>query len=378
MASQVQTEAYDRGERRPIDQLRPHSDAGRVPDMQRDEYAALLASVRAQGILTPLDITEAGVILDGRHRFRCAQKLSLAELPVRVVSPENEIRYILSVAVTRRQLTASQKAALVLELDEVEQLQAQARKRSRANLKQTEVATLPPRWGRTREQVAALAGCGTRVAQDVQSVRKADPELFEQVKAGKLPAHKAAKQVRRQLQRESLLAPAPLPSGRFDLLYADPPWPSASPHSEWSPEQHYPTMTLEAIKALAVPAAEDAVLFLWAVPSQLCEALAVIEAWGFEYRTQLVWVKPWIGQGNWVRHRHELLLIGRRGNFPVPDEADRPDSVVEAPRGRHSEKPKVFYELIERMYPVSSKLELFARGKPRAGWSAWGNEIEAA
>jgi N6-adenosine-specific RNA methylase IME4 len=72
------------------------------------------------------------------------------------------------------------------------------------------------------------------------------------------------------------------------------------------------------------------------------------------------------------------LLIGRRGNYPPPDPEDRPNSVIEAPRGAHSEKPALVYELIERAYPLASKLELFARGVTRSGWTFWGNEVEAA
>jgi len=100
----------------------------------------------------------------------------------------------------------------------------------------------------------------------------------------------------------------------------------------------------------------------------------VIRAWGFECKTTLCWVKPWIGPGVWLRNRHELLLLGRRGDYPPPDPEDRVDSVLEAPRGRHSEKPERVYELLERMYPQASKLELFARSR-RPGWSAWGNEV---
>jgi excisionase family DNA binding protein len=113
---------------------------------------------------------------------------------------------------------------------------------------------------------------------------------------------------------------------------------------------------------------------MWAVSCLLPEALEVMEAWGFRYLTNLVWVKPSIGPGRRVRNRHELLLYGQKGKLPAPDPEDLPDSVIEAPRGRHSEKPAVVYELIERMYPRASKVELFARGKARPGWVVWGNE----
>jgi N6-adenosine-specific RNA methylase IME4 len=128
------------------------------------------------------------------------------------------------------------------------------------------------------------------------------------------------------------------------------------------------------IATLPIPAAPNSILFLWAVNCHLPQALEVMRAWGFEYKTNLVWVKQSIGLGYWARNRHELLLVGRRGGVALPDPEDRPDSVIEAKRGRHSEKPARVYELLERMYPQASKLELFARGPVRAGWVAWGKE----
>jgi len=102
----------------------------------------------------------------------------------------------------------------------------------------------------------------------------------------------------------------------------------------------------------------------------------VIEAWGFEYLTNFAWVKPSIGPGRWTRSRHELLLLARRGKHPAPDPPDLHDSVIEAARGRHSQKPGCVYELIERMYPRLARLELFARGTPRPGWRSWGNQTD--
>ena len=103
----------------------------------------------------------------------------------------------------------------------------------------------------------------------------------------------------------------------------------------------------------------------------------MIDAWGFEYVSNLVWVKDKIGLGYWVRNQHELLIIGRRGDMPTPSPANRPPSVINAPRREHSRKPDEAYEVIERMYPELPKIELFARGR-REGWAAWGNQAEAA
>ena len=358
--------------------LREHERSGLVPEMQAAEWRSFLDDVAGRGVVTPLEITREGVVLDGRHRLRAARELGLASLPVRVVEPEDEVSHMLLAALSRRQLTASQKAAVALDLGEHEQRRECARERQHANLRQnTEVANLPPRCERSRDTTARIAGVSARTVQDVETVRLNDPELYEQVKQGKVPAYVAVRRVHRA-QRDIALAAPPLPNGPFELIYADPPWQLGNPASAYAPENHYPTMPLEKIKAFEVPAADDAVLFLWAVASKLPQALEVIKAWGFEYKTCLTWVKKSIGLGTWVRHRHEHLLIGRRGNYPPPDPEDRPDSVIEAPRGAHSAKPALAYELIERAYPRASKLELFARGVPRSGWSAWGNEVEAA
>lgn len=173
---------------------------------------------------------------------------------------------------------------------------------------------------------------------------------------------------------------------RFPILYADPPWRYEHVKTESRAiENQYPTLALPDICALTVedrPVSDlvtpDSLLFLWATSPKLAEALSVMEAWGFVYRTNLVWVKDHIGMGYYARQRHELLLIGTCGNPPVPAEADRPDSVVTVPRSAHSAKPNVFYDLIDRMYPEWPKLELFRRGRPYPGWKAWGNQAVAS
>ena len=80
--------------------------------------------------------------------------------------------------------------------------------------------------------------------------------------------------------------------------------------------------------------------------------------------------------GVWTRNRHELLLIGRKGDASPAPRTLLLDSVIQARRGRHSEKPTIVYERLEHLYPGRTKLELFARGTPRPGWNAWGNQVE--
>jgi len=112
---------------------------------------------------------------------------------------------------------------------------------------------------------------------------------------------------------------------------------------------------------------------MWATNPKLREALGLIEAWGFEYKTGAAWVKDKIGMGYYFRQKHELLLVATKGNLELPDENKRPDSIFFADRTEHSEKPDVVYELIEKMYPEYNKLEMFSR-KERNGWKSWGDE----
>lgn len=165
----------------------------------------------------------------------------------------------------------------------------------------------------------------------------------------------------------------------YHVIYADPPWRyEHAVSSSREIENQYPTMSLDDLCELDVPAADDAVLFLWATSPKLEEALEVLRAWRFTYRTNAVWVKDRIGMGYYVRQRHELLLIGARGELPTPLAGARYDSVIEAPRGRHSEKPTIVYDMLEDMYPEFELLELFARRKYSERWTAWGNEVGTA
>ena len=90
------------------------------------------------------------------------------------------------------------------------------------------------------------------------------------------------------------------------------------------------------------------------------------------------WGKDKAGTGYWNREKHELLLIGTRGDIPCPAPGQQWDSLIMAPRGKQSEKPEVFLQMIEEYFPNLPKIELNRRGPPRPKWSAWGNETEPA
>lgn len=162
--------------------------------------------------------------------------------------------------------------------------------------------------------------------------------------------------------------------GKYSVIYADPPWHYDFSQSKCdSIEENYPTMSIGEICALPLPSADNAVLYLWATAPKLLEALAVMKAWGFEYKTHAIWDKERIGLGHWFRAQHELLLVGVKGRFLSPPESLRIPSVIHRRRGLHSEKPDSVREHISRCFPDARKLEVFARAA-YSGWDCWGNE----
>lgn len=165
---------------------------------------------------------------------------------------------------------------------------------------------------------------------------------------------------------------------KFAIILADPAWDYDFSKSESREvDNQYIPSSLSGMKELKVPSADNCVLFMWATSPKLVEAVSLLQAWGFEYKTCMVWVKDKIGMGYYARQIHELVLIGAKGSLQLPDESIRPESVFYAPRGEHSEKPEILYSIIETMYPTFNKLEMFARSK-REGWKVWGDEVNDA
>ena len=174
-----------------------------------------------------------------------------------------------------------------------------------------------------------------------------------------------------------------MPDGVYDVIYADPPWRYDFDVDSRATENHYPTLTINQIcklrdtKKVSIRAKfdTDAILYLWATAPKLNEALEVIRAWGFTYKSNMIWVKDKIGLGWYSRNQHELLLIAEKGNMPLPAANVRTSSVLNYPRTTHSTKPKEVYDLIETWYPDRRYLEVFGISNNRPKWAVFGNNI---
>lgn len=193
----------------------------------------------------------------------------------------------------------------------------------------------------------------------------------------------SANELRRRIR--SSRPPIPLPEGTYRIIYADPPWEYSDERGNltggYGPaERHYPTMSTDGLCEMPVVnlTADDAVLFLWSTSPTLPDALRVIEAWGFTYKSSFVWDKVGHNFGQYNSVRHELLLVATKGSC-LPDEQKLFDSVVSVDKTSiHSEKPPVFREMIDTLYTWGPRIELFLRGEAPDGWVGWGNEAKQA
>ncbi|HXJ15349.1 MAG TPA: MT-A70 family methyltransferase [Candidatus Limnocylindrales bacterium] len=162
---------------------------------------------------------------------------------------------------------------------------------------------------------------------------------------------------------------------KFGTIYADPPWLYDNQGTRAATGNHYTGLTVQQLCDLPIRrlAADDAHLHLWTTNGFLFECPKIFEAWGFEFRSSFIWVKPQIGIGNYWRNSHEFLLTAIRGNCKsFADKSLR--STLECDRGEHSAKPEQVRAMLEKASP-GPFLELFGRS-PAPGWTVWGNQIE--
>ncbi len=365
-----------------------------IPPLSTEAQESLRLDIKANGQQVPIICDETGTILDGMHRFKILRQNTNFQI-VKGLTDEQKIGLAITVNLNRRNLSPDQKRELRMEQIRYAK---EWREKDATFWTQKKIAET---FGVSQPLVAEWfisnispdsSNNSNRPDAKVKVNTEDREQIAERVESGETQSQVAAdfgitqgrvsQVVALQKKKdEAANKPAPPPpSGTYKVILADPPWTyefSQSPNRDL--DNQYPTMTLDEICDLKVPdlARDDCILFMWTTSPKLEESFSVLNAWGFTYKTCMVWVKDRIGMGYYARQKHEQLLIGTRGNPGVPEPANRPPSVIEAKRTRHSEKPGEFYEAIEAMYPLDGKshIELFCR-KQRKGWDAWGNEAD--
>jgi N6-adenosine-specific RNA methylase IME4 len=362
-----------------------HEVSSLFPLLEGAEYEALKADIAQNGLLEPIWLHPDGSIIDGRNRHRACVEMG-TQPRFRTWNGEGSlVAFVVSLNLNRRHLNESQRAMVAARI---------------ASMPQGARTDLAPIGATSQPEAAKAVNVGRRSVQRAQKViDQGIAELQRAVDTGKVAVSVGARvaempqeqqsffvdavnsgasasKAKRETERHFRKQAPPLPEGKYSVLYADPPWQYNNSGFHNSAESQYPTMSVEEISNLPVQdlATDETILFLWATNPLLPEALQVMRAWGFEYKTNIAWVKDrGRGWGWWLRSKHELLLIGVRSDARHPEV--RLDSCFLADRGSvHSKKPEAAYEIIERMYPTCPRIELFAR-ETREGWAAWGDEV---
>jgi N6-adenosine-specific RNA methylase IME4 len=370
--------------------LKNHPATACVPEMGEAEFAAIKTDIQQCGQRVAIHLMD-GRIVDGRARYRACAELGIDPITVELGKDAVPEEVINSLNLLRRHMTDSQRAI------------------AGARLVTTRLGS-----NQTTKDAMSQGVVAQRLAVSVDSLQRAgkvlaanEPVLVKKVEAGELSVSEAENIVKLpKPSRQKVMAAAndenfrsvakaavttekhaatrqavakkraknsPLDTvpDTYEVLYIDPPWNYLS-----EDKTGYPTMKREQLLELDVASkvADNAVCFMWVPCSQLPLALELMKEWGFEYKTHAVWDKVAPGTGTYFQGRHEILLLGTRGIVPATPPKSRSQSIFAEKRREHSRKPEAAYVLIESMYPRLSKLEMFARGKARPGWTVWGNE----
>lgn len=364
------------------------------PEIQNEQCKELKESIKKGYDNTFPIVIYKGSILDGWNRYNICKELNIEPAYKEFEGDDNQALEFVINSNKRRDLTASQRAAIAVEYEVIFAEEAKKRQveaggdRKSEEYKQSNksvVASLPqgvsePKPApKSRDTAAKMVGAGSRYVSDAKKIKEEDPEEFQKIMAGDLGIneYKTEKKKAEQIERREELKQkeCALPSGIYNVIYVDPPWEYENSGFKMSAESKYPTMSIEELERIDIGkmSHENSILFCWVTNPLLKEGIELITKWGFTYKTNLCWIKSKHTAGFYVYGQHELLLIGIKGSGMTPH-GEKFVSVIHGDNSIHSKKPEIAYEIIEKMYPNMNYLELFAR-KKREGWDAWGNEL---
>jgi N6-adenosine-specific RNA methylase IME4 len=357
-----------------------------LPPHTPEEYAQLEVNIKEQGCKETIK-TWNNIICDGYTRYNICKKhnIKFATTPL-FFNDRNEVKeWIIRNQFGRRNISTYDKGILALKLKDI--IAAKAKERMLSGKKIDPSQNFGQ--GRTDKELAKIAGISHDTIHKIEVIdREGTPEIkqiarksidcaYKEIKNIKKKQH--IKEVLENLDKEVIKPKQDRPSKVFLL---DPPWKyDFSNNIEDTVEYHYPPMELDEIiqntPRMGIP--NDAILFLWATAPKLLEALELMNAWGFTYKTHAIWDKEVAGIGFWFRGQHELLLVGTKGKASPPQIKEFVvPSVFKEKKTKHSKKPLYFYEIIEKYFPEEKGYwyEMYAREK-RKNWIQVGNELES-
>ena len=376
-----------------------HELANIFPMLEGDDLAALRTDIDTNGQINKI-ILYQGKVLDGRNRYRICNMLGIE--PETIEYPgDDPIGLVLSQNLLRRHLTASQRAMVAEKLMNMPSHRPEKREQNCSLIR--------------KEEAAQQMNVSERSVQQARKVRTdAIPEVAEMVESGKLPVSVAAsisdatpeqqreiiakddekaileearkiQSRKREKARQKVIAnlediatkQVKEAEGVYDVIVIDPPWDMKKIERDVAPEQvgfDYPTMTEEELFDFDIPAADDCHLWLWTTHKFFPVALRLLDAWGFKYVCNFVWHKPGGFQPFGLpQYNCEFAIYARKGS-PKFTDTKAFFTCFDAPRGKHSEKPEAFYDVVRRV-TAGRRIDMFNR-RTIEGFDGHGNEAK--
>jgi N6-adenosine-specific RNA methylase IME4 len=234
--------------------------------------------------------------------------------------------------------------------------------------------------GTSSEKAGKMFNVNERYVRDIKKLKaEGRQEKIEEIRSGKTTLQDVKKEDRikkiakqkEELEKEVLETPI----GDYDVIVIDPPWHYQDDKiydaKGFRGTCDYPTMSIEQIKNITLPAKDDCVLWLWTTNKHIFDCREILNEWGFEIKSILTWDKVNIGMGRWLRSQTEHCILAVKGKPYFNNKSQ--STIFQEKRTTHSTKPEKFYEIVEKIC-AGRKLDYFAR-KKREGWDVWGNEI---
>lgn len=391
--------------------MRAHPAADAFPMFDATRLDELVDDIKANGVRVPV-VVWRDQLLDGRNRVAACERLGIEPPVQRLPDDANPWAVSWSLNGPRRDMSDAQRfliwkdharhsvefeAELQRVRDEANAKRAKAQAGNKNAAKDKEnssptqggatvsaaAADAPKTKGakssKTAETKAAAAGVGRGTVEKAEALAKARPDLAEAVKTGEKTLAAATREMKKAEVKAKLESTSEravkAAQGVYDVIVVDPPWPMKKIERDERPNQvefDYPTMTEVEMAALPLPAAEDCHVWVWTTHKYLPAALRLLTSWGLKYVCTFVWHKPGGPQPfELPQYNCEFALYARRGAPSFTTTKALP-VCFDAPRGKHSEKPAEFYDMVSRV-TAGRRLDMFNR-RAIPGFDGWGHE----
>ena len=365
-----------------------------IPPLTDEERRQLEENIEAAGKAYDAIKVWEGKIVDGHNRYEICRKL---KLPFKVEELKFESRdhamiWMIDNQAGRRNVEVYCRVSMLTLRDDLigGLVEKHGGDRKSDDFKSLNSDTCSGKnSGRRTTKIAELAGCGRDTVDKVLKINKAHEaglvpeETIENLRTGESSIHSVFADVRRNEKREELVEKLESVSakkqkalkGHYDVIVIDPPWPMQKIERDVAPNQvkfDYPTMSEEELAALKMPAADDCHMWLWTTHKFLPMAYRLLDVWNFKYVCCFVWHKPGGFQPIGLpQYNCEFALYARRGS-PKFIDTKAFNTCFDAPRGKHSEKPEEFYDVVRRV-TGGRRIDIFNRRKIK-GFDVWGKE----